>query len=274
MRHDLMEVMTRASQELGYAWGLTTNGVLLNKEVIEQLRAADMRSASISIDGFGATHDELRNSPGSFDLVMTNIEALLTANFAREVQVTTIVNPLNLDELDMLLGRLLKMKGLGSWRLAATDPIGRAQEDSALMLNGQQLRTLLDFVLARNSPRLPVRYACPSHLGEYERRARPWTFRCFAGKEVMSILHDGSLAACPNIPRNKVSIQGRLFDDDVGFDLFKVWENRYAFHRDERARYSHICGNCEVWDACLGGSLHTFDFDNRQQQRCIKKLIE
>jgi radical SAM protein with 4Fe4S-binding SPASM domain len=273
VRPDLLPVMAAAS-ELGYRWGLTSNGLLLDEARIEDLRLAGMRTASISLDGYGKTHDELRNSPGSFQRVVRNISALAAAGFADEVQVTTVVNPLNIGDLEPLMELLGSMPGLGSWRLASCDPIGRATADDALRLDASQLRQMLDFIVSHNSAKLPIRYACPSHLGEYELKVRPHPFYCSAGRNTMSILHNGDLAACPNIPHNSATVQGNIYDNDVGLDILSVWERRYAFHRDPMARHSGFCEGCSVWSECLGGSLHTFDFEQSVQRKCIGRELD
>ena len=67
VRQDLCEVMEYASKELGFHWGMTTNGILLNEKNIEKLKNANMESISVSIDGLQETHDEFRGVPGSYE---------------------------------------------------------------------------------------------------------------------------------------------------------------------------------------------------------------
>ncbi|MDR2197176.1 MAG: hypothetical protein LBO07_04345, partial [Coriobacteriales bacterium] len=205
--------------------------------------------------------------------VTANVSRLLEAGFARQVQITTIVGPHNIDELEQLFALFDGMQGLSSWRLASTDPIGRAAGDGSLALDGAQHRFLLEFILAHNTSKLPVFYACPSHLGEYEMRARDREFCCHAGKSVMSILHNGDIAACPNIPRNQVTVQGNIRNAMAAMNLLSVWDQGYTFHRDPDARHSRFCEGCEVWEDCRGGSLHTFDFEKGQQRKCIRKAL-
>ena len=63
VRQDLCEVMEYATNELGFHWGMTTNGILLNDENIQKLRKANMETISISIDGLEKTHDTFRGVP-------------------------------------------------------------------------------------------------------------------------------------------------------------------------------------------------------------------
>lgn len=73
VRDDLFEVMKYAS-DLGYKWGMTTNGILINDEIISKMKETKMGTVSISIDGLDKTHDEFRGVPGSYKKIMQNIK--------------------------------------------------------------------------------------------------------------------------------------------------------------------------------------------------------
>jgi len=55
VREDLCEVMKYATDELGFHWGMTTNGILLNDYNIKKLKEANMETVSISIGDRGYT---------------------------------------------------------------------------------------------------------------------------------------------------------------------------------------------------------------------------
>ena len=98
VRQDLCEVMEYASKELGFHWGMTTNGILLNEKNIEKLKNANMESISVSIDGLQETHDEFRGVPGSYNLIMNNIKKLKEAGFVKHLQVTTVFHKKNINQ--------------------------------------------------------------------------------------------------------------------------------------------------------------------------------
>lgn len=70
--------------------------------------------------------------------------------------------------------------GLDSWRLISMDPIGRAKENEELLLNGKEIKKLLDFIKEKNkNKKLRLDYGCPGFLGlEYEGEARSFYFNC------------------------------------------------------------------------------------------------
>ena len=141
VRQDLCEVMEYATNELGFRWGMTTNGILLNDENIEKLKKANMETISISIDGLEETHDRFRGVPGSYKTIINNIKKLKEADFVKHLQVTTVFHKENINELNELYKVMLNL-GLDSWRLVSMDPIGRANENNDLLLNGKEIRQL------------------------------------------------------------------------------------------------------------------------------------
>jgi uncharacterized protein len=68
----------KIAAELGipYAFGITTNGSLLTRAVVEELKALGLRGAKLTLDGTRETHDGKRpfvDGKGSFDVIMKNL---------------------------------------------------------------------------------------------------------------------------------------------------------------------------------------------------------
>ena len=270
VRTDLCDVMQYATNELGFHWGMTTNGILLNDENIEKLKNANMETISISIDGLENTHDMFRGVPGSYNKIVNNIQKLKKAGFVKHIQVTTVFHKKNINELDELYNVMLNL-GLDSWRLASMDPIGRANENNDLLLNGKELKQLLNFIKSKkNDKRLELTYGCPGFLGlEYEKEVRKHYFNCRTGINVASILYNGDLFVCPNVPRVKSLIQGNIRTDNFK----EVWDNKYKEFRKKDRTKCEECSKCEQWEYCLGGAFHTWDFTKNEQNKCTYKMI-
>lgn len=89
MRKDLFEI-TGYADNLGFKWGLVTNGMLITDGVISKMKETHMSTITISLDGMKKTHEEFRHVPGSFDRIISAIERIKKENFIEHFQVTFI----------------------------------------------------------------------------------------------------------------------------------------------------------------------------------------
>ncbi len=270
VREDLCEVMEYATKELGFHWGMTSNGMLLNEKNIEKLKNANMQSISISIDGLKKTHDEFRGVQGSYDLILENIKKLQKANFLNLLQVTTVFHKKNISEIEELYKVMIDLN-IFSWRLMTIDPIGRTNENKELLLDGQEIKKVLEFIKNKNNEKkIRLEYGCPGFLGlDYEKEVRRQYFYCRTGISIASILYNGDLFVCPNVPRRKEFIQGNIKKDNFK----EVWENKYNIFRNENRIKCDECKKCENWKYCNGGAFHTWNFDDNYQNKCTYKMI-
>ena len=271
VRQDLCEVMEYATNELGFHWGMTTNGILLNDNNIQKLKKANMETVSISIDGLEKTHDNFRGVEGSYKIITENIKKLKEANFVKHIQVTTVFHKKNIKEIHKLYEELLKLN-LDSWRLVSMDPIGRAKENSELLLDKQEINELLEFIKSKKKDsRMELSYGCPSFLGlNYEKEVRKQYFYCKTGINVASILYNGDLFVCTNVPRRKELIQGNIKNDNFK----EVWDKKYEMFRNKDRTKCSECKQCENWEYCLGGAFHTWNFENETQNKCVYKMLK
>ena len=89
MRKDLFDIMKYAVS-LGFRWGMTTNGMLIDEEVIEKMRDTNFESISISLDGLKETHESFRKVPGSFKKIMKAIKLLQNLETLKSLQIFQI----------------------------------------------------------------------------------------------------------------------------------------------------------------------------------------
>ena len=265
MRDDLIEIMTYADS-LGYRWGLVTNGLLLNNNLIDSLKSTHLSTISISIDGLSNTHDSIRRVKGGLDTVIGNLHLLSDANFLETIMITTVVSKRNIDELDKIK-ELLKSVPINIWRVCPVDPIGRAVENNQLLLDKKQMREVYDYIAHSRKEELPfqVTTSCSHYLGEYEFKTRPYFFQCNSGKTVGSILANGDIFVCPNVPKQKELIQGNIRLDN----FVDVWENGFQFFRDNESRHIGRCSKCKYYSSCKSDSLHTWDYEKQEPSFCF-----
>lgn len=270
MRPDLIEVMTYAS-ELGFPWGMVSNGSLMTRDTVKKLHRAGMKTVVISIDDIGEHHDKFRNFPGAYKKAISAVRLLAEENFLHDLQITTTVTPDNIPLLDQMYEEFSPL-GISSWRLIEVDPIGRAEENPKLFLNKKQMVALLDYIAnKRKNSKISVSFGCSGFLGEqYEGKVRDWFFRCAAGVTSASILQNGDIFVCPNVPRDQAPIEGNVKNDSFS----EVWQKKFKYYRDKNRTSCEKCNGCSFWHECQGGSLHHFDFDNKKPKVCYYQMIK
>mgnify|MGYP005837868097 CR=1 FL=1 len=268
MRKDLFEVM-KFARSLGFRWGLVTSGMLVNEQTIRLCEESDMSTVTVSIDGLEETHDMLRGAKGSFNKAVDALRMFKESGKFEVVQATTCVSQYNIAELPALHALFTEM-GIDEWRLLTVNPIGRAKDDKRLTLKPAQFRSLMEFIVERRKNKaMKTLFEEEGFLGiEYEGRVRDSLFYCPAGVNVGSILCDGSISACPNLPRT--FIQG-----NVRKDSFKdVWENGFRIMRNLEWKKRGMCSKCVWWTFCKGNSLHLWDEEAGRPSVCHIHMLQ
>lgn len=266
LREDLFDVMAYASN-LGFPWGVVTNGTLITEKTVEAMKTSGMKTISISLDGLPETHDSLRNIRGGFGKIENAVKSLKDADFLDEIQITTVVNHKNIREMDELFLYIQNM-GVDSWRLAIVDPIGRACDNRNLLLSEEELKRYFAFFKKYQfNGKVVLTTSCSHFLGNRDNLYRTHSFACEAGKTVASILANGDIFVCPNVERRPELIQGNIKKDS----FCRIWNQRFQWFRDERRQSNPECASCEYWKRCLGDSLHTWDFMKKRPKFCWKE---
>ena len=271
LRKDLFEVMKYA-KVLGYNWVMTTNGTLIDEEMVKKLKDAGLSSLSISIDGTEKTHDAFRGKDGLYNKSINAIDLLKKANFLNHIMITTVVNKTNINELEELY-EIVNGLDVKYWRIVNIDPIGRANENSDLMLDEEEYRYLFKFIKEKRkiTKSFEVTTSCSHYFGfDYEEETREWMFNCIAGIEVGSILYNGDIFVCPNVERRPELIQGNVRKDNFA----DVWNKKFEVFRNiDRHKKCKECNECKDARYCLGDSLHTWDFENNKPKLCLSKIL-
>ena len=270
LRNDIFEVM-RYANELGFSWGMVTNGTLITPEIVSQMQKAKMSTISVSLDGLENNHNWLRNSKDAFKKTINGIKLLVSSKSFNVVEAISCINQNNFNELEEIY-QLCNNLGVDKWRIFTISPIGRAKGNFNLFLDGQQLLYLLKYIKdkrkeKKNKPK--VSFCDEGFLGlEYEGEVRDQLFYCWAGISVGSILYNGDIAACPILPREYVR-QGNVRHDRFS----EIWNNKYELFRDRNWRKCGDCENCSCREFCEGNSLHLWNFDDNKLTLCNYNLI-
>jgi radical SAM protein with 4Fe4S-binding SPASM domain len=228
-----------------------------------------MRTLVVSLDGVTAeSHDWLRGH-GSFERAMRAIDLFRDARFVRDLQVTTTYHRRNIGELDDMFDLLVR-RGVRDWRIVSVFPNGRAARQSDFVLEPAELKRLLDFIREKRTRPQPMRvsYGDEGFLGPaYERRVRDFYFACLAGVRIASILANGDISGCPNIPRT-------LVQGNIRRDRFKdVWDHGFDRYRDRSWMRQGACADCGDFAICKGNSMHLWDSQTGGPKLCHRAML-
>lgn len=266
--HPELSRIVSLAHTMGFPVGITTNGTLIDEQQADAMHRCGLDTVAVSIDGTREIHERFRNCPGSFDRALSGARSLKRCGI--EPQAITVANKSNLQDLQHLADVLVK-EDFYSWRITDIDPIGRTIEHKNLMLDNDEMVTLLNFIRAmRFSPdmEMEVTYGCSHFLTyEYEREVRDFYFQCGAGLMVGSVMANGDIGACLDIERRRDLIQGNIFQDD----FMTVWNERFEAFRVNRADGSNFCTDCEYREVCRGDSAHTWDYDLKEPLYCVNR---
>ncbi|MEO5335609.1 MAG: radical SAM protein [Magnetospirillum sp. WYHS-4] len=264
IRRDIEDVGAHAAG-LGFAWGITTNGLLLDAPRLASLKAAGLSTISVSLDGLETAHDTLRRRDGAFRQVNAALERLVADPFHAGFDVICCVNRLNIGELAPFVEHLAAL-GVPQVRFTPVFSRGRAGRDSGLMLSGDDYRHLLAFIAQARQGRgdIVVTLSEEGYWGpNWECRVRDGLHYCGSGTVIASILHDGTVTGCPSVSRrfSEGSIRETPFLD--------LWDKGFArFRKGRRAQAPEACRSCEHWYLCEGGGFHLFDPEDSATATC------
>lgn len=255
--------------DMGFPWGMTTNGTLVTREVADRLVDCGMRTVSISVDGLRDTHDAVRRHPGAYDAALAGIQNLADNGKLKALQATSVVNHQTIGEIDRLFDLMVSLP-IDSWRLANVEPIGSALLRPDILFTPEDYARLFAFIREKREQEWPVEYGCCHYLGlGYEGELRNWFWLCSAGIHVMSVTHTGNIASCLDIERSPKTVFGNIRTDDIA----EVWHDGFGIYRqqDGLAERSERCASCSQKRWCRGDSAHSWDFTRDEPRVCMAR---
>lgn len=263
VRNDI-EYVGRRLYDMGYPWGIVTNGLLLSESRFESLRRAGIHNMTISLDGTEKTHNWMRNHPASFNHAYRAIKMAASTD-ELNFDVVTCVNRKSLQELEEIKNLLIDA-GVIEWRLFTIFPSGRAARYPEFELTTNETERLMKFIAStRKDGKIKASFCCEGFMAGYEGIVRDYFFDCQAGVTIGSVLLDGGIGACPSIRTDYR--QGNIYKDD----FWDVWQNKFELYRDHSWMKKGVCGDCSFWRYCEGNGMHLRDSEGKLVHCHLKK---
>jgi uncharacterized protein len=265
---EALQAVTRYAKERAKAetkeinFSITTNGTLLTIGDAEFFERYGF-SVSVSLDGIGEMHDQLRpfkSGKGSYEKIIRNVKPLLALQKNMQVSARVTVTPRNL-HLKETLDELIRL-GFHSVGFSPmlSSPGGNDEMDAAsledmlenMIACGQEFEKNL--VAGKRYPFSNMSTALKEiHRGTH----RPYP--CGAGAGYLGVSASGELAACHRFVEDKKGYFGNLTG---GIDRIRqqAWLTERHVHRQEP------CKSCWARYLCGGGCHH--EVINRGRPAC------
>lgn len=262
--HDGFLAIVAALRDAGVTPAMTTGGRGVTAALAAAMRAAGMSHVSVSVDGLEPAHDRMRHLRGSWAAAMAALDHLRDAGLRTASNIN--LNRLNHRDLEPLY-EVLRARGIGSWQVQLTAPLGRAADRTELLLQPWELLDVVPRVAAlkRRAWDDGITLMPGNNLGYFGpeeavlRSLRPghrdhWQ-GCQAGRFVLGLESDGAVKGCPSL-QTAHYVGGNV----TARPLREVWEGtpQLAALRDRTVDdLWGFCRSCDFAATCLGGCSFT-----------------
>ena len=260
LRNDIFDI-ARYGTGLGFRMCMATNGCLVTEDICKEIKAADIKMISLSLDGARAeTHDNFRNQAGAFAGTMNAIE--LFRKHGIPFLVNSSFTQRNSKEIPEIY-RLVKGLGATAWYMFMIVPTGRGEGIMEELIPADVYDEILEwhYRTEQEENELLMRPTCAPHYyritrqlakedGErYQHRSLKFSTGgskgCLAGQLICLIDVDGEVLPCSYFPKSAGNIKRSSLKD--------IWETSELFLklRDFKS-YKGTCGQCEYVTVCGG----------------------
>lgn len=267
IRKDWQDILSYA-REKNIEVAITSNGTLINEDIVQKLKELNIFNIHLSLDGIGAIHDHFRNQKGVFDKVLQSINLLKKYNIP--FGVTTAVSKRNFHNLEEL-AKFIANNNILSWEVYAAIPLGCMDEQE--VLNDQELLEFAKKIFGFRNNLKNTKIFVGDNLGYFDRYQMQEKWQgCRAGISICAIDSEGNVKGCPIHPN--CLIEGNLNNRT----LSEIWndKNSFSYNRSNKLKLMKQCKKCKFANICRGGckaSMYaqhkTFEYND-----CCLKWIE
>jgi radical SAM protein with 4Fe4S-binding SPASM domain len=240
---------------------MATNGALVNDDVCEKMKKAEIKMVSLSLDGStAAVHDDFRSCEGAFQGVVNAAE-----HFRRHGQkflINSSFTKRNQHDIANTF-KLAKSLGATAWYMFMIVPTGRGEEIMSELISKEDYEEILDWHYQQEKLEddILMRPTCAPHYYrivpqkakaegvKFERRSLTFSTGggkgCIAAQTICLIDCFGNVKPCSYFHRTAGNVKTTPFRE--------IWENSEIFKdlRNFKA-YKGKCGECEYINVCGG----------------------
>ncbi len=291
MRNDLIEIIEFLNSNgipFALAPSVTKN---LNNENLENLAKHGLKSVSISLDGIGKTHDEIRGIINHYEETIRAIENLKEIGI--KIQINTTVMKNNFMDLPEIAS-LLKKYGIDTWEVFFLIKVGRGMDVEELSPEGIEdvLNFLYDVsfygirvrtveapffrrvvIQRKNNTKFTGKIYEDLHEKLIENLGEPGN-ESFAessgtrdGKGVIFVSYKGDVYPSGFLPFSLGNVKEK--------SIVEIYRENEILIKIRNGEFKGKCGKCEYRDICGGSRARAFSYYNdplESDPACIYKL--
>ncbi len=265
LREDFLEILQYA-QNKGITTCVSTNGTILNHELVKKLKEMELLYLQVSLDGATReTNDYIRGS-GTYDLVVHGIK-LLKEYHISNFSINTVVTRVNFNEISELYE--LASYYNAKLRLSRFRPAGNGKKTwDFFRLNRQQLFELSCFLGSHKDVLTGDSFFS---IASEERRDLGLNM-CGAAKMTCCIMPNGDIYPCAFL-QNSHFLAGNIKVDSFS----KIWQDSKVF-KSLREINVESCKKCSRFSYCHGGcpavAYFMYNSLGYHDPECLVKLDE
>jgi radical SAM protein with 4Fe4S-binding SPASM domain len=260
LRPDVFEIAKYGTSK-GFRMCMATNGALVTDGVCEQMREADIKMVSLSLDGPTAeVHDDFRGCKGAFEGVARaaglfqkhGVKFLVNSSFTKRNQQHIAAT-----------FRAAKELGATAWYMFMIVPTGRGEEIMSELISKEDYEEILSwhYQQEKEEHEILMRPTCAPHYYrivpqlakkegvKFERRSLTFSTGggkgCIAAQSICLIDCFGEVKPCSYFPMSAGNVKTTPFK--------KIWFDSPLFQDLRNFKgYKGKCGSCEYLNVCGG----------------------
>lgn len=248
-----------AAHNKNFRFTLTTNGVLLNDEIMDYVNT-HMSNVVLSIDGRKEVNDKMRytiSGGGTYDIIVDKFKKLIEKRGNKSYYVRGTYTKNNLD----FSKDVLHMADLGFTSTSVepvvakpTDSYAIAEED--LNTLNEQYELLADAMIERHNTDKAFSFF---HFA-LDLSQGPCVVKrlsgCGAGSEYLAVTPEGDIYPCHQFVGNDHFKMGNVLAGILDFGLTKEFKNAHVYNKEK-------CRSCWARFYCSGGChANAYNFNN------------
>lgn len=242
LKKDFFDILQKCYEnQTLFSYGILTNGVLLNQEIIRRLKDLKVDYIQISLEGMQKTNDSIRGK-GVFKKIMGIIGLL--KNEGIPINISMTVSKANIADVPMVINLAKRLKiGVGIRRLI---PIGKGKEMENLLLSPEEVKELyLKILEMRQNLWDGVGLGCEEGILSQELHYFPKG--CSAGYASFTVLPNGDVYPCRRLPIYSGNLLNQGFSD-IYYNSKTLQELRNLNN------INGACQGCPFFNECHGGA--------------------